>query len=379
LSGALRIVKGFTAPETGDAYGRARERWEQLGCPTEFSHILYEQSSYHTYRGEFDRALRLDEDLLRLSCQRDDSTGLVLGHSSAGRNLFSIGDFASSRSHLEATVALYDPASHGPLIQKAIVDPHVNSLAFLGNALFCLGFTDQGLTRINAAIAEARRLTHPPSLAGSLAVGARMLSLIGASEILTEWVDELVAVTTKQGLPSWHTVGTFYLGWIKVKNNAVAEGMSLLRTSLATNRITRGAKWRPHFVVLLAEAWEIAGQIKKAITQVNNALQIAEETGERWAAAELNRYKGRLLLQQGHSEAAEELYQKALSIAREQQAKLWELRAAVSLARLRRDQGRDTEARDLLAPVYGWFIEGFDTPDLKEARLLLDELTQERE
>src|SRR5262249_40633439 len=187
-------------------------------------------------------------------------------------------------------VALYDPASHGPLIQKAIVDPHVNSLAFLGNALFCLGFTDQGLARINAAIAEARRLSHPPSLAGSLAVGARMLSLIGASEILTEWVDELVAVATNHGLPSWHVVGTFYLGWMKVKNNAVAEGMSLLRTSLATNRITRGATWRPHFLVLLAEAWEIAGQIKKAITQVNNALQIAEETGERWAAAELNRH-----------------------------------------------------------------------------------------
>jgi predicted ATPase len=143
---------------------------------------------------------------------------------------------------------------------------------------------------------------------------------------------------------------------------------------LATNRITRGATWRPHFVVLLAEAWEIAGQIKKAITQVNSALQIAEETGERWAAAELNRYKGRLLLQQGHSEAAEELYQKALSIAREQQAKLWELRAAVSLARLRRDQGRDAEARDLLEPVYGWFTEGFDTPDLKDAKALLERL-----
>ena len=107
---------------------------------------------------------------------------------------------------------------------------------------------------------------------------------------------------------------------------------------------------------------------------MDDALQIVERTGERWFAAELNRHKGQLLLRQGHSEAAEELYRKALSIAEEQGAKLWELRAAVSLARLRRDQGRRAEARDLLAPVYGWFTEGFDTPDLKEAKALLDEL-----
>ena len=130
----------------------------------------------------------------------------------------------------------------------------------------------------------------------------------------------------------------------------------------------------PHFIALLAGACEIAGQIEEALTMLDDTLQIVERTGERWFAAELNRHKGRLLSNQGHSEAAEELYRKALSIAREQEAKLWELRAAVSLARLRRDQGRHSEARDLLAPVYGWFTEGFDTADLKEAKALLDEL-----
>jgi len=110
------------------------------------------------------------------------------------------------------------------------------------------------------------------------------------------------------------------------------------------------------------------------VTLLDEALRIADRTGERWLAAELNRHKGQLLLRQGHSEAAEELYRKALGIAREQEAKLWELRAATSLARLRRDQGRRVEARDLLAPVYGWFTEGFDTPDLKEAKVLLDTL-----
>jgi predicted ATPase len=132
--------------------------------------------------------------------------------------------------------------------------------------------------------------------------------------------------------------------------------------------------WTPYNTALLAKACEIAGQIEEALTLLNDALQIVERSRQRWFAAELNRLKGQLLLRQGHSEAAEELYRKALSIAREQEAKLWELRAAASLARLRSDQGRRAEARDLLAPVYDWFTEGFDTPDLKEAKALLDEL-----
>ena len=130
----------------------------------------------------------------------------------------------------------------------------------------------------------------------------------------------------------------------------------------------------PYHIALLAIAHEIAGQIEEAVSLLDESLQIAERTGERWFAAELNRHKGRLLLRQGHSEAAEQLYRKAFGIAQEQEAKLWELRAAVSLARFRRDQGRHAEARDLLAPVYGWFTEGFDTPDLKEAKAVLEAL-----
>jgi predicted ATPase len=129
-----------------------------------------------------------------------------------------------------------------------------------------------------------------------------------------------------------------------------------------------------HYAALLAKASETAGQIQEAVTLLDDALQIVERTGERWFAAELNRLKGQLMLRQGHSEAAEELYRKALSIAKEQEARLWELRASVNLARLRRDQGRRDEARDLLAPVFGWFTEGFGTFDLKEAKTLLDEL-----
>ena len=208
----------------------------------------------------------------------------------------------------------------------------------------------------------------------SLAIGARLLSLVGDNAALDERADQLVAVATEQGFPLWRAQGTIYRGWVKVKNGDVAEGISLLRSGSAAYRATGAEVWMPHYIALLARACEIAGQIEEAVTLLDDALQIVERTGERWFAAELNRHKGQLLLRQGHSEAAEELYRKALSIAEEQEAKLWELRAAVSLARLRRDQGRHAEARDLLAPVYGWFTEGFDTPDLKEAKALLDEL-----
>ena len=208
----------------------------------------------------------------------------------------------------------------------------------------------------------------------SLAIGSRVLSLVGDAAALDEWADQLIAVATEQGFPLWRALGTIYRGWVKVKNGDVTEGISLLRSGSSAYRATGAEVWMSYHIALLARACEIAGQIEEGLTLLDDALQIVERTGERWFEAELNRHKGQLLLRQGHSEAAEELYRKALSIAQEQEAKLWELRAAASLARLRRDQGRRAEARDLLAPVYGWFTEGFDTPDLKEAKALLDEL-----
>src|SRR5208282_3389744 len=157
-------------------------------------------------------------------------------------------------------------------------------------------------------------------------------------------------------------------GWVKAKNGDVAEGISLLRSGSAAYRATGAELLMPHHRGLLARACDMAGQIEEGLAQLDDGLQIAGRTGERWLDAELYRHKGQLLLRQGHTEAAEELYRKAMTIAEEQEAKLWELRAATSFARLRCDQGRHTEARALLAPVYNSFTEGFDTPDVREAR-----------
>jgi class 3 adenylate cyclase/predicted ATPase len=374
LGAVLQAVEGFAAPETGHAYARARELWEQLGSPSDYLHVPYGQSRYHMNRGEFDLALRLGQDLLRLSSQRDDSVGLVLGHYAAGHNLMFVGKLAASRTHLEEVIALCNPISQRSLVRQAGDDPRVNSQAFLGIVLFCSGFPDQALRRSNAAVAEARKLAHPPTLAMSLAFGARVHSLDGDDAALGKRVSELIAVATEQGFPFWRSLGTIHLGLLKVKNGDVAEGMLLLRSGLSAQRATGSAILVPYHIALLAGACEIAGQSEEAWTLLEDALGIVDRTGERWFAAELYRRKGELLLRKGHAASVEELYRKALGIAKEQEAKLWELRASVSLARLLRDHGRLAEARDLLAPVYGWFTEGGDTPDLKEAKTLVDEI-----
>jgi class 3 adenylate cyclase len=245
LGAALRFVKGQAASETGRAFARARELWEQLGSPSEYIHVAYGQSRYDVYRGDFNRAQVMEEDLLRLSHQRNDSSGLVLGHQARGSSQLLTGRFALSRSNLEAALALYDSISHHSLAHQTGSHPHVVAQGYLGIVFLCLGFLDQGLARTSAAIAEARRLSHPPSLASSLMIGAILLSLVGDNGALDARVDELVIVATEQGLPFWGAVGTIYGGWVKAKNGDAVEGISLLRSGLAAYRATGRSCWRP--------------------------------------------------------------------------------------------------------------------------------------
>jgi predicted ATPase len=374
LGAALIVVKGNTVPETGHACMRAQELWEQLGSPAEFIQIPYAQSRYHANRGELDLARRLDEDLLRLSRQWNDSAGLVLGYMSSGRNLMHVGSFASSRVHLEKVHTFYDPLAHGYLSHEAGFYAPVTADAYLGLVLLCLGFPDQASAKSGAAIAEARKLAHPPSLALSLGIGTIMLSLAGDKAGLEERAGQLVAVATEQGFPTWRLHGTMHQGWIQVQRGQVADGISVMRNGLAARRADGEALWFTHYLALLARASEIAAQNEEALRLLGEALELAEKTGVRWLAAEFNRHKGELLLREGQSAAAEELYRKALTIAVEQGAKFWELRAAISLARLLLDQARRSEGHDCLAPIYSWFTEGLDTPDLQHAEALLSEL-----
>jgi class 3 adenylate cyclase/tetratricopeptide (TPR) repeat protein len=373
LGAALRFAKGQATPEMGHAFARARSLWEQLGSPSEFLHIPYGQSRHHLFRGEFDLAQRLDEDLLRLSRQRNDSAGIVLGHDCSGRDLLSAGKFAPARSHFEEVLALYDPTSHASLIHQTGSDPRAVSQGYLAIALFCLGFPEQALARSNTAIAEA--LAHPPTLTVALAQSARLLSLSGDNAALDERTTQLIAVATEQGFPLYRTLGTLYLGWVKVNTGHVREGISLLRNASDAYSATGSQTRICYHTGLLAKACEIVGQFDEGLRHLDNALQLAEAVGERWFMAELYRYKGDGMIRRGDHEAAEELYRKSHAIAEKQEAKLWQLRAAVSLARLYSNWGHRSRARDLLAPLYDWFIEGFGTQDLKVARTLLDELS----
>jgi len=259
-------------------------------------------------------------------------------------------------------------------VRQAGAYPEVASQAFLAIVLFCLGYPDQALARATAAIDEAHRLGHAQSLAVSLTNGARLLSFTGNHALLEEWASELISVAVEQGFLLWRAMGTIYLGWVRVNNSDMVEGISLLRRGLAAYRATGAEAFVPYQIALLAKACEIAGKVEEAADLLDDAVQIIERTGERWLEAELHRHKGQLLQRKGHSDAAEDLFRKALSVAQQQEAKLWELRAAASLAQLGRDHGRRAEARDILAPIYGWFAEGFDTPDVREAKTLLDQM-----
>jgi len=236
---------------------------------------------YHLNRGELGRAQRLAEDVLRLSGERNDSAGLVLGHHSCGAILMLTGRFASSRPHLEEALALYDPIVHRSFVHQYGIHCQLVSPAFLGLVLFCRGFPDQALARSSAPIAEALRLAHPPSLAVYLSVNTRLVLLVGDNAALGERADQLVAVATEQGFPHWRAEGTIFRGWARVKNGDVAEGMSLLRGGCAAYRATGAELWMPHYTALLARACEIAGQIEEGLTLLDDALHIVKRTGER--------------------------------------------------------------------------------------------------
>ena len=298
LGAVLVAVKGSPAPETGHAYARARELWEQLGSPSEFLQVPYGLARCHGHQGEIGLALCLDEDLLRLSRQRNDSAGLVLGHHSCGRDLLVAGSFASSKSHLEAALALFDPISHGLLPRQVGGHPALGSQAILGIVLVCLGYLDQALAQSSAAVAEARRLAHPPYLAPTLGYHARVLTLLREETLLSECVGQMDAVATEQGFPFWRAQATVYRGWVKANIGDVAEGISLLRDGASAYGAT-GGKWGiSYYIALLAKACEVAGQIEEALALVNEALQTADNTEERWLVAEMNRHKGQLLARQ---------------------------------------------------------------------------------
>jgi len=239
-----------------------------------------------------------------------------------------------------------------------------------------LGYPDQALQGIYEVLDLAQELAHPFSLAMALVYAALLHQFRREVQAVQERAEALMTLSTEQGFPVWLAMGTVLRGWALMAQGEEAEGIAQMRQGLAAHQATGSELIRPYYLSLLAEAYGKVGQPEEGLTVLVEALATVDNTGERFWEAALHRRKGELLLiQQGQKVGeAEECFRKALDIARRQQAKSFELRAAMSLSRLWQHQGKQDEARQMLAEIYGWFTEGFDTADLKEAKILLEEL-----
>jgi tetratricopeptide (TPR) repeat protein len=311
--------------------------------------------------------------------ERGDATGdvpmQVLGYDAGANICYWLGEFTTGRAYVEQSLALYDPA-HRPFYSELL---SLDMLVFLrlhsSYLLACLGHLDQALFQRGAAVEDARRLNHPPSLAIALvAAGVSGWCIRLEPGTLLEYADEVLALATEHGLELYWALARIERGWCLAALGRADQGIPLVIAGAAGSQELGFIVFRPWVLTLLGDAYRMAGQGQDALEHVAEARRLAEEREERWCQAETVRLTGDVVVAMGDHAGAEASYREAIAIAQQQNAKLWELRAATSLARLWRDQGKSAQARELLAPVYGWFTEGFGTLVLQEAKALLEEL-----
>jgi predicted ATPase len=373
LGRALIAAQGYGAPVVGETYARARTLCEQLDRPPEILPVLYGQYAFHISKGSLRQAREIAADVLQRGEDRADAAIMVLGHRINGSICFNLGEFLTSRVHLEQGLALYDPGHRPFYTSFQIQDPLVNLLGYYSIDLFCLGYFDQARLQCEAAVKEGHRVDHAFSLTAALSGACQADWGTRSREDLLARADALISVADEHGFPFHRAVGTIYRGWALAGNGQTEQGIALLEAGVAACRATGAVMDVPFYLTMLADAEGVAKELDGGLSHLAEAERLMDES--RWAESELHRVRGELLLT-GHDPAgAERSLCRALEIAQQQGAKSWELRAAISLARLWHEQGKHDTARDLLAPIFGWFSEGFDTPVLKEARALLDTLT----
>jgi predicted ATPase len=376
LGPVLMAVKGFASLDTERAYARARELCQQVGETPQLFPVLCGLFRFHTLRAELQTTRELAEQLFSIAQRTQDPELLLEAHRVMGSNMLWLGEIAPARAHSEQGVALYDPQQHRSHVFMYGHDPGVGCQSFAAISIWVLGYPDQALQSIQEALTLAQELTHPFSLAFALAWAATIHQFRRELKAVHERAEAVIATSTEHGFPFWLAFGTILRGWALTAQGAGAEGIAQIRQGLVAYRSTESELHRPYFLALLAEAYGEVGQPEEGLTVLAEALATVDSTKERNWEAELHRRKGELLLlQQGQKVGeAEECFLKALEIARRQKAKSLELRATMSLSRLWQQQGKQQEARQILADIYGWFTEGFDTVDLQEARALLEEL-----
>ena len=377
LGTALRATKGNAAPEVERPYTRARDLCAQLGDTPQLFPVLRGLMLYYQGRGQLQTASQLGEQLLRLAQALPDPAHLLLAHFQLGWALCWRGEPAAARTHHTQALALYEPQAHRALAVRYGGDLGVASGGYLARALWYLGYPDQALQHTQAARTLAEEVAHPVSLAQALVHAAVVHQC--RREVLAAHAQAAAGTTlaTAQGFVQWVARGTVLHGWALALQGQGEAGLAEIRQGLATELATGSTLYQPYFLGLLAEAYGAGGHPDEGLAALAEALAVMDTTELRYYGAELYRLKGALLLQQAVPDAAQAAacFYQALDVARQQQAKSFELRAATSLARLWQSQDKCQAASDLLAPVYEWFTEGFDTADLQEAKALLEALT----
>ena len=376
LGAALVALKGYAAPEVAHAYGRARMLCDQLGNASERFPTIYGLYAFHFVRAELQTARELAMHLLHLAQDQIAPAFIPVAHFGLGAMMTHTGEPVRALAYLEQASALYDPQQHDTQVAQHGVDCGVFAHAYASHALWLLGYPDQALARCHAALSLARQLSHSFSIVLSLAYLAMLDQFRGVGHAAGEHAAAAIALSTEQGFNYYLAWSHFLQAWARVKGNWNERDMASMPQSLAALEATGAALRRPYYLSLMAQSYGCAGRVDDAFALVAEALTETQTTNEHWWDAELHRLRGNLCLQQEAADApqAETSFQQALEVARQQQAKSLECRAAISLSRLWQLQGKRTEARELLAPIYHWFTEGFDTADLKEAKTLLQEL-----
>jgi predicted ATPase len=378
LGPALTVVKGYAAPETERAYTRARELCERLGEPPELFSALLGLWLVYLLRGELRTAYELAEQLLRRAQSAHDPALSIYAHYALGNTWFWMGEFLLAKEHLEMALSLYVPERHRPLaFLFGGIDPGVNCVTYTAFTLWQLGYPDWALKRANEALALAQTLSHPFTLAFAEYYVGVLRQLRGEARAVQEVAEGVIALSAERGLTDYLARAASLRGWAMAEQGLNEEGIAQIQEGMSASQAIGTELYRTYFLILLAEECIETDRIDDGLSALTEALAAANEHENRVSESEIHRLKGELLLKQNNSNAAEAqgYFERAVEIARKQSAKSMELRATMSLARLLAKQGKRDEARVLLGEIYGWFTEGFDTADLKDAKALLDELS----
>jgi predicted ATPase/class 3 adenylate cyclase len=376
LGGALVAAKGLGAPEVGKAYARARELCAGEADAPELLAVLSGLFGHHQHASGVHAALEIAAELLRSGERQRDTAGQAMGHRCLGAASLFGGRLSAALAHFEQALTLYGTADRASPVFLWASDTRVACLSFTSSILLWQGYPDQAVARSRAALAAAEELGHAHTTSHALYLSCWFHQVRGDVGTVRERASAAMSLAAEHGFPLWASSATVLHGWVLAAEGEVAAGVARMRQGLAAHGPVGMQLQRPYFLGLLADVLTRAGDCAEALDLLAQALAIVERSEERCMEAELHRLNGEVLLALSPVRwaEAEACYHRALAAARGQAARLWELRAAVGLARLWRGQGRLGEGHDLLAPVYGWFTEGFDTPDLKDAKALLDKL-----